>query len=523
MSSQRWVKPVLSAVGLVIVLVGWLILAPVNIGGQTSYVILVGNSMEPDFKRGDLVLVRAIDSYSVGAIVAYDHPEIGTVFHRIIQQRGNRFILKGDNNTWNDSFEVAHEEIIGKLWLHIPFAGFYLQQLRSPGVFAFVVAVFSTFGGIALFAEENPAGSFRKKRKKQFAGKKRNEVFFMENKISERIFTFAVIGFAAFLLTIVSFTRPLERIVPDNYEFTHNGEFGYFAEVPQGVYEGDMLKSGDPVFRQLNNSMNLIFTYQFKTDQISQVNGTYRLNAEISESSGWIRTLEIISPTNFSGKAFTSTGILDLSQIQALTDNLEQQTGVLNNRYTLTIRPEVAISGIVADRDLSDTFSPGLAFSFNEEKLELLKDSTDYTDSLNHQEIEIIPGSRAESNTISILGFGLNVLIARIIAIYGLISSLIGFIWTGIKFLWSKMSSEVERIKSMYGSMLVDIHGGKFPAQTIIEVSNIKELARIAEKDQSMIHHYIRVDTHHYFVTAPNDSGPTYHYQVYSPEAENTL
>ena len=523
MSPQRWIKPVLSAVGFVIVLAGWLVFAPVNIGGQTSYVILIGNSMEPDFKRGDLVLVRAMDSYSVGEIVAYDHPHIGTVFHRIIQQRDNRSILKGDNNTWNDSFEVTHEEIIGKLWFHIPVAGYYLQRLRTPGMFTLVVTVLGIFGGTALFMEDKPAVTFRKKSKKKFSGRQRSEVFYMENKISDRIYTFAVIGFAAFLLAIVSFSRPVERVVPDNYEFTHNGKIDYFAEVPQGVYEGDILQSGDPIFRELSNSVNLIFSYQFKTDQSSQINGTYRLVAEISESSGWIRTLEITPLSDFSGQAFSSTGILDLSRVQELTDNLEQQTGIFNNRYTLTVRPEVTVSGAVAGRDLSDTFSPGLAFSFNEQKLELLVDSADSIDSLNPQVIGIIPGSQTEANTISILGFGLNVFIARIIAAYVLLGSLIGLIWMGVKYILSGKNGEIERIKSLYGSMLVDIKGGKFPSQTTIEVTDIKELVRIASKDESMINHYVRANMHHYFVAAPNDSDATYHYQVYSPDPEQAL
>ena len=482
----RRIKPVLSAVGFVIVLAGWLIFAPMNIGGQTSYVILIGSSMEPDFKRGDLVLVREMDAYRVGEIVAYDHSDIGTVFHRIIQQRDNRFILKGDNNTWNDSFEVTHEEIIGKLWFHIPVAGYYIQRLRTPGMFTLVVTVLGAFGGAALFAEDKPAVTFSNNSKKKIAGRYKNEVFYMENKISERIYTFAVIAFAAFLLAIVSFGRPLERVVPDNYEFTHNGKIDYFAAVPQGVYEEDILQSGDPVFRQLSNSLNFIFTYGFNTDQSTQVNGTYRLIAEISESSGWIRTLDITPLTSFSGKAFTSSGILDLSRIQELTDNLEQQTGIFNNRYTLTIRPEVTVSGTVAGSDLSDTFSPGLAFSFDEQKLELLGDSTDSIDPLNPQEIGIIPGSQTEANTISILGFGLNVLVARIIAAYVLFGSFIGLIWMGVKYILSRKNGEVEQIKSIYGSMLIDIQGGKFPSNTLIEVTDIKELVRIASKDQSV-------------------------------------
>ena len=206
-----------------------------------------------------------------------------------------------------------------------------------------------------------------------------------------------------------------------------------------------------------------------------------------------------------------------------MTDNLEQQTGIFNNRYTLTIRPEVILSGTVAGRELKDTFSPGLVFSFNDKKLELLENSTGSVDSLNPREVGFLPGLRTEANTISILGFGLNVFVARIIALYVLLGSLIGLIWMGIKYFLSRKNGEVERIKLMYGSILVEIQSGKFPANNFIEVADIKELVKIAEKDESMINHFVRAKTHHYFVTAPGDSRATYHYQVQSPVPEQVL
>jgi len=44
-------------------------------------VIVNGNSMEPLFHKGDLVVLRTANEYIAGDIVAYNNPGIGNVFH----------------------------------------------------------------------------------------------------------------------------------------------------------------------------------------------------------------------------------------------------------------------------------------------------------------------------------------------------------------------------------------------------------------------------------------------------------
>lgn len=62
-------SPLLAALALVLLAAVWLALAPAQFGGSAAYVIVNGNSMEPTFHRGDLVIVRAADEYKVGEIV----------------------------------------------------------------------------------------------------------------------------------------------------------------------------------------------------------------------------------------------------------------------------------------------------------------------------------------------------------------------------------------------------------------------------------------------------------------------
>lgn len=132
MNPKKALSYVFSAITAVLL---WLFFAPTSLGGSVAYVILIGNSMEPGFHRYDLVLTRAAATYEVGDAVAYEHPMIGGVFHRIVDRNGDRYILQGDNNDWLDTHEPTDDEIVGKLWLHIPNGGRVVNFLRQPAMF----------------------------------------------------------------------------------------------------------------------------------------------------------------------------------------------------------------------------------------------------------------------------------------------------------------------------------------------------------------------------------------------------
>ncbi len=132
-NKTRWNKAFLAGLILVITFTGWLVFAPPQLGGQATMIIVNGNSMEPVYHSGDLVIVHSKEVYQVGDIIAYKNLHMGRyVIHRIVDEEMNRFILKGDNNSWNDSFEPTSNEIIGKHWLRIPVFGKIISWLRTP-------------------------------------------------------------------------------------------------------------------------------------------------------------------------------------------------------------------------------------------------------------------------------------------------------------------------------------------------------------------------------------------------------
>ena len=151
--SRRAAQVLGGVAGLLCLLVAWLYLAPSQIGGATSYAVVVGTSMEPSLGAGDLVLVRPQASYEAGDIVLYDDPELRSkVLHRIARVDGERYVLKGDNNDYLDSAQPRAGQIVGALWVTAPGAGRITTWLREPlhaGLLVGLATLIALSGGVA--------------------------------------------------------------------------------------------------------------------------------------------------------------------------------------------------------------------------------------------------------------------------------------------------------------------------------------------------------------------------------------
>ena len=150
-ASSRSALSLSSVLSILLLAAVWIFLAPTAVGGQASYVIINGISMEPEYHRGDLVITRTAESYHVGDIVTYRQPDIGPVIHRIVEQKDDQFVLQGDNNSWLDSYHPTESEVIGKAFIHIPSMGKLFEWMRSPMGLAVMVIV---AGGMGLMTFE---------------------------------------------------------------------------------------------------------------------------------------------------------------------------------------------------------------------------------------------------------------------------------------------------------------------------------------------------------------------------------
>ena len=179
----------------------WIFLAPRQVGGNVFYVIVYGNSMEPLFKLGDLVLLRPSINYKVNDTIAYFNPNLNNyIFHRIIDVDANRYILKGDNNAWIDAYQPQYNEILGKLWLRIPYLGKVFQVLRNPVIISLGIGSSGLMLFYALFIRKD--NNVEKENNRRF-----NNIGRIQIALSILI---AVFLFALFL-AIISYSKQSKR------------------------------------------------------------------------------------------------------------------------------------------------------------------------------------------------------------------------------------------------------------------------------------------------------------------------
>jgi signal peptidase I len=106
---------------VLVLVLAWDLIAPVQLGGRVSYVNVRGISMEPTLVTGDLLVMRRQAAYDVGQIVAFETDMSGAiVVHRVVDVVGERYLLKGDNNAFIDRFTPTADEIVGAEALTIP-------------------------------------------------------------------------------------------------------------------------------------------------------------------------------------------------------------------------------------------------------------------------------------------------------------------------------------------------------------------------------------------------------------------
>jgi signal peptidase I len=486
---------IMLVVGLVAI---WIAFAPAKLGGQTSYIIVNGISMEPGFHGGDLVIARKASAYQVGEIITYRDANMGAhVIHRIIGTIEDRFITQGDNNVWIDDYQPVSNEIVGKLWIHLPKMGLALEWARTPINMMLITAL---LGG--LFMVDYGMKTANNKKKKT-AGNSAG-VFNLA------LYTFGILALIFLALAVFSFGRPVMQAA-DNFEYSHIGVFSYSADGTSGVYDTDIVQSGEPVFTKLTCTLNLKSLYILQAEQWKFISGSQNFYAMVlDEQSGWQRTIPLTPVTAFTGTPYTSSAALDLCQINDLVSSVEKKTGFrLNSAYALVIVSHVNISGRISDQDFTDVFESKLVFKFDDLHY-YIEEGASQSDPMQTDQPGAISNPSMEKNTIHLLGLNPSVRIVRIAAAFGLVISLGGLLALVIFYLIASKRSQETIIRIKYGSVLIDVYDkGLRTLAPIIDVASIDDLAKLAERQNTMIMH-LEEDLAHYYLTQVD--GTTYRY-----------
>lgn len=508
----------------------WFTFAPVQFGGQSSYIMIAGASMEPSLHYGDLVVAHEEQIYEVGDVVTYRHPIIGPVIHRIIERTGDTYTFKGDNNDWIDSYEPTSAELIGKSWIHIPGAATIIQKLRSSvGIallsFAIGFMVLLTFSRNSLFGDKQP-------KKDEQTVTKRSKPLSFSGYLEGTLFALFAILLGAILLGFFAFTNPLSQPVPTDIPYDHRGAFSYEAVGSPGVYDDGKIESGDTIFHALTHEFDLAFNYQLSSPEIKNLEGSYLILLEISEPNGWRRQIELAPVTEFQGESFSTEVTVNLGYILTLIERLKTNTAFTRQVFNVDIIPEVHVQGSLGDQTFEDTFVPRLSFLLDDVQLYLKGGSSfgEETDPLNPVQSGFLPRQQQIPATLNILGLKPTVQTARWIAGVAFGVSLLGIAAILYPFLRASMQSPSEKIRIQFNEVLLDIR--ELPVKATsdeLEVDRFEDLAKLAEKSGSMIFHHFEANQHTYLL---QDGDITYRFiltdtepddeDVDSPEVDET-
>jgi signal peptidase I len=486
---ENWHLPAISNIILAVSLVAiWIAFAPATLGGKVSYVIVNGISMEPGYYLGDLTIMRKAATYQVGDVVTYHDAEMQAyVIHRIIGVDQDRFILKGDNNSWIDAYRPTHEEIIGKLWIYIPKLGKTFRWLRAPLNLALTVVL---LGGVLMTSMIKPA---------QRGTSKSNLLGNFGGTLEAGLYLFGFLALFFLVLSIFAFIRPLTRSA-DKIQYQQESHFSYSATGTPVIYDTEMVRSGEPVFPRLTCFLNIAFTYNV-LGQLQSVSGEHQLIARVmDEQSGWQRTIPMNQRTTFSGNSFSTTSTLDLCQIVSLVNTLKQETGLRASNFTLEIVPQVVMTASAQGNQIVDSFEPRLVFRFDEVHFSL-STPKGQDDPLYVSKQSSAENSNMEANTFSLLAWKPTIGTVRMISLLGLLVALSGLLIIGACIYRTAQQSQEALIRLRYNALLVNVYERDLtPATTIIDVTTIDELAKLADRHNTVILHMTLNFLHYYLV-----------------------
>lgn len=136
----------------------WLTLAPTRIGGPATFVVVVGESMEPRWFTGDVVVTRRAATYQVGDVVAF-RTDAGTVIHRVVGGDAEHgFTTQGDNRTTPDTWTTRPSDVLGREWFTLP-VGIATLTSWGPVAAGFLVFVLLAVPGRGRAAAASPPAS----------------------------------------------------------------------------------------------------------------------------------------------------------------------------------------------------------------------------------------------------------------------------------------------------------------------------------------------------------------------------
>lgn len=126
-----------------------LIVSAFPIAGNIKFLTVLSGSMEPKIHTGSVVMIKSMENYQVGDVITFgeNSKKKKPTTHRIAEVKKDAvkgeisYITKGDANNAPDQTPVTPGEILGKVFLSIPYFGYAVSAAQKPIGFILIVIV----------------------------------------------------------------------------------------------------------------------------------------------------------------------------------------------------------------------------------------------------------------------------------------------------------------------------------------------------------------------------------------------
>lgn len=124
----KWIPALCNIAGILMLLFVLISCVPVAVTRVTGHKVyhVVSGSMEPEIPVGSAVYVETVEPGKIETddVIAF-HSGGSVVVHRVVENRVSRgeFVTKGDANAAEDLYAAGYENLIGRVYRHIPMLG----------------------------------------------------------------------------------------------------------------------------------------------------------------------------------------------------------------------------------------------------------------------------------------------------------------------------------------------------------------------------------------------------------------
>jgi signal peptidase I len=490
-----------SAVAALVLAAAWL-LWPIGLGGGTVYVSTHGISMQPRFHTGDLAILRAADHYSVGDVVAYQSPTLKTtVMHRIVALDKQRFVFKGDNNSWRDPDHPTQDLLLGKLWLRVPQGGKALAALGSPlGMIVLCLA-----GAVFLGATSTPARRMRGRRRNRSTRAVRAHYLPVRALARQAVPVSAGVALAGLAGGAVLLALPDTQTDAQTVQVIQAGQFAYGGTAVRGTtYPTGRVQTGDAVYTQLAKSITVTFRDRVTGPGLTGPRGTLRLVVTIATPDGWTGTLTSGATTILDGGTLDARVLLDPAYAADVMNRHASEVGASGGSAILTVVPQVTLDGAVQGHAFTGGSPAGISFALSANTLRpasVEPAAFAPTVSTPVKTALVVP------RRFQLLSVGLPIGLARILT--GVVLALALLVLPVAAWIGRKRSGDAADDILLRSAARILPVTGFTPGASVVDVSDAASLRRVAERLDSLVLHQIGEDGHTFAV---QDVETTYRY-----------